>query len=73
MKVMAKDVGQRFKVTDRPGEFVLVALSKDGKTAYLDTEPETWNRRGFDRYKVLPVERLYRKVHAKSVKGEKAA
>ncbi len=61
MKLTQRDIGQRFKVKGQ-GQGVLIALSANGKTAYLDMYPDISGKfKG--RYKAFPVEHLHR-VHA---------
>jgi len=58
--VTKKDIGKRFRVQDRYGSVILVAISKDGKTAFVDTTTDAERGRKKTRYEEVSVGALYR-------------
>jgi hypothetical protein len=71
MNLTAKDIGRRFRVRDRHSEVVLRALSKDGKTAFVDTMPEAqlgYNFKG--RIEDVPVSQIVSGVRS-TTKGRR--
>lgn len=71
MKLDQSHIGKRFIVKERYGACVLLALSGDRQTAFMDTEPGSPHKTQ-GRYEALPASSVVRKFGQK-VQEERAA